>query len=283
MSPYNSMGNNPISNVDPEGALFINPLTLAGLGKAIGTLKALTAAVTITATATTGLSLSSGLLGSSAVIGSGFVANSLFAGGSISNTAGTWVNVDADKWQTKGDVGADKEEMLPVMEVRATSLVRGTRLSYNPNFLQYSEFADDVSGIAFWAISPILIESALAIGFADDVYRGYRLVKKPLDKARHLGKVGERLVGDIGDKVRIPSLTKTANYRIPDGLTRTTLSEVKNVKHLNYSSQLKDFHIYARKTGRQFILHTRSNTTFSTPLRKLIQEGKIIHKIIPGL
>jgi hypothetical protein len=88
-------------------------------------------------------------------------------------------------------------------------------------------------------------------------------------------------VGITGSKTRIPSLTETANYRIPDRLTSTTLEGVKNVGHQSLTRQLTDFHKYAQETGREFILHTRPNTTFSKPLQTLIDEGSIAHKIIP--
>lgn len=42
------------------------------------------------------------------------------------------------------------------------------------------------------------------------------------------GKAGEALAGINKNTAHIPSLTGTASYRIPDGLTNTVLSEVKN-------------------------------------------------------
>ncbi len=47
--------------------------------------------------------------------------------------------------------------------------------------------------------------------------------------ARQLGKAGEETAGLAKNTLRIPSSTGTAAYRIPDALTSTTLSEVKNV------------------------------------------------------
>lgn len=99
-------------------------------------------------------------------------------------------------------------------------------------------------------------------------------------KGGPLGIAGEEAVG-VGSKVRIPSLTGTAKYRIPDQLTSTTLGEVKNVSHLSLTRQLTDFHMFSQQTGRQFILYTRPNTTFSGPLQNLINNGSIITKPIP--
>lgn len=99
--------------------------------------------------------------------------------------------------------------------------------------------------------------------------------------AQTLGKAGEEAVGTIGSKIRIPSLTESAKYRIPDRLTATTLEEVKNVNRLALTGQIRDYYLYSQQTGRQFILYTRSNTTFTRPLQKLIDQGDIIVKPIP--
>ena len=60
--------------------------------------------------------------------------------------------------------------------------------------------------------------------------------KGGLANSRALGIAGEQAVG-VGAKTRIPSLTGTAKYRIPDQLTSTTLGEVKNVSHLSLTRQ----------------------------------------------
>jgi RHS repeat-associated protein len=109
---------------------------------------------------------------------------------------------------------------------------------------------------------------------------GKAAAKGGLSNARALGIAGEEAVG-VGAKTRIPSLTGTAKYRIPDQLTSTTLGEVKNVSHLSLTRQLTDFHLFSQQTGRQFILYKRPNTTFSGPLQNLINNGSIITKPIP--
>lgn len=98
--------------------------------------------------------------------------------------------------------------------------------------------------------------------------------------ARALGAAGERAVGLSGTKTAIQVGSRT---RIPDALTRTTLTEVKNVKSLSFTRQLRDFHTYSQQNGLDFILYTRPNTTLSGPLRQAINNGSIIHRYIPGL
>ncbi len=100
--------------------------------------------------------------------------------------------------------------------------------------------------------------------------------------AYNLGVAGERAVG-VSTKTRIPSLTGTASYRIPDIITSTTLTEVKNVAHQSLTRQLKDFLLFSQQTGREFVLYTRSTTTFSAPLQNLINQGKVVVKTIPGM
>jgi RHS repeat-associated protein len=98
------------------------------------------------------------------------------------------------------------------------------------------------------------------------------------ERARALGKAGEQAVGLSGPKKAIQVGSKT---RIPDGLTSTTLTEVKNVKTLSYSSQLRDFVNYSQQNTLSFILYTRSTTIITGPLQQAINNGLIIHKIIP--
>lgn len=69
--------------------------------------------------------------------------------------------------------------------------------------------------------------------------------------------------------------------RIPDALTESTLIEVKNVKTLSFTQQLRDFHTYSKQNGLKFILYTRPNTTLSGPLQEAINSGSIIRKYIP--
>lgn len=93
--------------------------------------------------------------------------------------------------------------------------------------------------------------------------------------ARQLGVEGEQAVrafADIGPKEAIRVGGRT---RIPDGLTATTLSEVKNVQKLGYSRQLRDYATYANATGRRFDLYVRHSTELSGPLRAAEEKGLV--------
>jgi len=98
-----------------------------------------------------------------------------------------------------------------------------------------------------------------------------------------IGQAGEdavRAVVDIGPKVPIVVNGITL---IPDGLTATTLSEVKNVGYLSYKKQLRGFAQYAADNHLRFDLYVRSTTKFSGPLAKAIRSGSINLQLIPGL
>ena len=100
--------------------------------------------------------------------------------------------------------------------------------------------------------------------------------------ARYMGKLGEEAAGITGTKIRIPSMTGKASYRIPDELLPAAgiLREIKNVKYQGLTSQIKDLYFYSKEMGYKFILETRSDTRISKPLQELIDNGDIIHKII---
>ncbi|HYV44717.1 MAG TPA: putative toxin [Myxococcaceae bacterium] len=99
--------------------------------------------------------------------------------------------------------------------------------------------------------------------------------KQPND----MGKEGEQRVGLTGPKERIPSLTGTAGYRVPDGLTKLTIEEVKNATKLSINNQLRDFLAYAQATNRTFILWVRSNTKLVGVLEQYAKDGLI--KVVP--
>ncbi len=87
-----------------------------------------------------------------------------------------------------------------------------------------------------------------------------------------------RSVADIGPKVAIDVAGRT---RIPDGLTSTVLSEVKNVGSLSYTQQLRDFAAHASANGLRFDLWVRPNTQMSGPLLDAIEAGVINRRFIP--
>ena len=104
------------------------------------------------------------------------------------------------------------------------------------------------------------------VGRVVDVVDSVHDVKKSTNVAElattgtpnEIGKYGERLAGiDPRAKVRIEVDGRT---RIPDALTDDALIEVKNVKYISNTAQLRDFATYANDTGRKLELYVRPNT-----------------------
>ena len=92
------------------------------------------------------------------------------------------------------------------------------------------------------------------------------------------GEAAVRARYDIGEKYRI---YVNGRIRIPDGIKDKVLSEVKNVKKLSYTRQLRDFHDYARAHGFEFHLYIRTDTTVTAPLDVAIKAGAIKLRYIP--
>ena len=96
-----------------------------------------------------------------------------------------------------------------------------------------------------------------------------------------LGRVGEdavRAAYNIGDR---GFFRAGLRMRFPDGMTRTTMSEIKNVQSLSYTRQLRDYAAFARSTGRRFDLYVRPSTMLSGPLVDAVKAGDISLKFIP--
>ena len=102
----------------------------------------------------------------------------------------------------------------------------------------------------------------------------------PTALARTLGKAGEDAAGISKNTERIPSLTGTADFRVPDALSHEEgiIGEVKNVERLSFTAQLKDYVAYAQQNGYEFQLTIRSDTYLSTSLRNAVADGTVVLK-----
>jgi RHS repeat-associated protein len=108
-----------------------------------------------------------------------------------------------------------------------------------------------------------------------------KVAKGGIANSKAMGNAMEQALGMAGPKAAINVGGRT---RFPDRLDLLSgvLEESKNVKHLNFTGQLRDYLNYSQSNGIQMILHTRPNTTFSKPLQQLINNGTIIHNKVPG-
>lgn len=86
---------------------------------------------------------------------------------------------------------------------------------------------------------------------------------------------------DIGPK---QAITIAGRTRIPDGLITGAggvLSEVKNVRALSYTQQLRDYAAFAQQNGFRFDLYVRPGVRLSSPLKQAIDNGVINRVEIP--
>jgi hypothetical protein len=96
-----------------------------------------------------------------------------------------------------------------------------------------------------------------------------------------VGQQGEAAVRaryDIGDKAKI---TVNGRNRIPDGVKRNVLSEVKNVRKLAFTRQLRDFLDFCRERGMRFDLYVRQDVKMTGPLKEAIDVNHINLRYIP--
>ena len=146
-------------------------------------------------------------------------------------------------------------------------------------------FRDAVRGEA----SGLVTELTEALGA--EAERGVpveEVVRRALGRIRQrdagrIGRLGERVAHARERKRRIPSLSGTARFRIPDILTDDELIEVKNVSRLLLSPQLADFLSLAEASEIKFVLVTRFDTVLAPELVELVAAGRIEHRHFGGL
>ena len=98
---------------------------------------------------------------------------------------------------------------------------------------------------------------------------------------RMVGDAGEAAANILKNFTRIPSISGSAAYRVPDELTKTTLREVKNVAYQHFSTQLQDMLHFSIETHRKMTLVTRRTTILSDDLLRVIQAGFIRLEYLP--
>jgi len=108
------------------------------------------------------------------------------------------------------------------------------------------------------------------------------LLAKRMEIVRETGRMGENLAGIVKNTKHIESLTHTAKYRIPDQLLQSKylISEVKNVKKISLTNQIKDYVAYAKSHQFTFEIWVRKTANISKPFQQLIDNGDIVLKFL---
>ncbi len=98
-----------------------------------------------------------------------------------------------------------------------------------------------------------------------------------------IGARGEQLVRSafsIGDKAAV---MVNSRMRIPDGLSRNVVTEIKNVAYQANTLQLRDLATAALQSGRRLDLWVRTNTVISGPLQQAVGNSNGTIRILPIL
>lgn len=96
------------------------------------------------------------------------------------------------------------------------------------------------------------------------------------------GRTGEIAAG-IERQQRKPIrggyITTQSGVRYPDLIddSKRRVVEVKNVRQLSMTKQLREYLMWAEDKGYTLELRTRKDTQLSSELKRLIQSGKIKH------
>lgn len=136
-------------------------------------------------------------------------------------------------------------------------------------------------------MSMIIPTPIVGLTVANGAYNSLKTANniRKMNKVRRLGKIGEKSVAVAENlsqyaQKKIPSLTGTASKRFVDFMTPFALHEVKNVKYLRLTNQLKDFVLYSQRFNKHMVIHVRKSTKLSKELQALNKKGIIEFRYI---
>lgn len=98
-----------------------------------------------------------------------------------------------------------------------------------------------------------------------------KIVKYTTGTPNKVGQIGEKLAKIVKNNTKYKI---NGRWRIPDGVNakKRLLQEVKNVKNLSLTSQLKDFMQLSKQWGYTMELYIRPDTYLSGPLKQAIKQ-----------
>jgi len=246
-SPYASMGNNPILHNDPMG-------DTSGFGAFVmATLNLFAQSAYNKLTIEIAGPATQAVIGSGGDLMNGFM-NAKTAGAWPTNPAGAFgFSTQTNPWATSFG--------------QAVAVVSGGSGGSSPDL----NFAPADGGSAM----PTTFDFAPTLPGATVNTSNSNQTDNNAQSPYEVGQEGMNSAGISQNTKRIPSASGTKKYRIPDGLTSTTISEVKNVAKQSLTTQLLDYLDYAVKNKLNFTLYIRPTTELSTPLQQLQQNGYI--------
>lgn len=125
--------------------------------------------------------------------------------------------------------------------------------------------AGAISGVALGAIGK-------GVKAVSSTIKATKAAKYTTGTINQIGKIGEKISGIIKNNTKY---FVNGRWRIPDGITKKFVQEVKNVKSLSLTSQLKDSIQLAQNMGKRMELFIRPDTYLSGPLKQAIKQYNI--------
>ena len=156
------------------------------------------------------------------------------------------------------------------------TLINSPQWDHNNPYNDPTKSVSEMLGSVFGPMAiPVVGELPGDLGAAENPLTGTAL-------ARQLGQEGENAAGITAPKVGL--MMPSGIRRFPDNFDESAnvLTEVKNVKSLSYTQQLRDYAAYAQQNGVTFNLYVRPSTRLSGPLLQAKDAGQIIVNYIPG-
>ena len=184
---------------------------------------------------------------------------------------------ELDRYQSSVNAGEHDHRYQSYIQEGLDARIRNVELYSRRVENAFGSAAVDaiIMGVSLGGIKAGTLAQGRGAGAAADDLAG-------ISQSARTGAVGEGMAGllhSIGPKSTIN--LANGGTRIPDGLTRTVLSEIKNVGHQSYTRQLRDMVEWAGQNGRTVDLYVRQGTTLSGPLQRAVQDGTI--RLIRGL
>lgn len=134
--------------------------------------------------------------------------------------------------------------------------------------------AGAITGVCFGAIGKLASKAVTVVKTARSAKRAAKAVKYTTGTPNQIGKIGEKLAKIAKNTTKYKV---NGRWRIPDGMNskRRLLQEVKNVKSLSLTSQLKDFMQLSKQLGYTMELYIRPDTYLSGPLKQAIKQYSV--------
>jgi RHS repeat-associated protein len=113
------------------------------------------------------------------------------------------------------------------------------------------------------AASSLAVSSGVCTSQCDRLTRGANSGSSYAKYSEGMSRAGVQQ-----NTIRVQSALNSGRYRVPDGLSSSTLTEFKNVNYQAFTNQLRVYHAISQRDGLDFILKINSGAGLSGPLEE---------------